>query len=399
MIRKLPLLFVLFIVFSTAASHGRAESDARELMAPENTEQGIEHLLMVAHPRRNAPLNPKALKEVMEFFLSPKADTTGYYAEKREGINSAYFEFELNTDLGRILRYAFNPSIPSQAFRPSSVRYSSWSEIDGEKQGLAGLPSRMADLSEPVIVRGIEDEVITPDTNTGGYYGYSLDKTLILMKHEGHNVFISLTKQKGRSSIGKKGAVMGSDEDWNYFYSGEDGLSKTGLGWVDSYIYNSIAISIYYEVDADRPLVKCGIFKWLGAGWAGLNVVTGGPIRTGLNRYARDLKTMIENPDLPEPDVLTNKFSALKRLPLEELKLRYSPYLAHIRDKAEKAGTLSRRSYLEMLKNGAYLARMNRDEVEGALVLEEMKCIVKKGCNNPDFRAAIINEKTGLTGR
>ena len=44
------------------------------------------------------------------------------------------------------------------------------------------------------------------------------------------------------SNIGRKGCVVGDDANWNYLYSDETGLTKTGLGWVDSYMYDAHSI-------------------------------------------------------------------------------------------------------------------------------------------------------------
>ena len=126
---------------------------------------------------------------------------------------------------------------------------------------------------DPVVVRGVETVEITPDINTGTYYKYDLDRTMILFKHQGRNVFVSLSRQKGQSEVGKKGVVVGDDEDWNYLYSGEKGINKTGLGWVDSYMYGSSSIILFYEPDPDNPMVKCAVFKWLRAGWKKINMV------------------------------------------------------------------------------------------------------------------------------
>lgn len=340
----------------------------------------------ISSHKTGTPFNPETVHELLSFLLTTKSDDVLYYAKKREGVNSAYSETEIKTGLDRIIRYAFNPLIPSQVFRPSSVRHSSWRTIESNEKNITQLPSSLTDRSEPVITRGIEHEVTTPDLNTGGYYEYQIERTGILMKHEGHNVFISLNRQDDKSEVGKKGGVIDSDDKWNYFYSGEEGLSKTGLGWVDSYIYSSLSLAIYYEVDAKKPLVKYGIFKWLSAGWAGINVVKSKHIRTGLNRYSRDLKIMIENQGLPDVKEMVNHFSILKNLSVNELKSRYGPYLANITSKYENDKVFSRRSFSKLIKSGKYLEQMSRKELEGALVLEEMKCLTGNNCNSAEFK-------------
>jgi hypothetical protein len=75
------------------------------------------------------------------------------------------------------------------------------------------------------------------------------------------------------SDVGKKGYVMGTDDDWDYFYSGKPGLTIPALGWVKSYMYGSSGINIYEEIDPQAGKVRCAVFKWLRAGWSGVNMV------------------------------------------------------------------------------------------------------------------------------
>ena len=44
------------------------------------------------------------------------------------------------------------------------------------------------------------------------------------------NVIITVSAQTDVSSVGKKGYVLGADEDWDYFYSGKKGLTIPALG-------------------------------------------------------------------------------------------------------------------------------------------------------------------------
>ncbi len=384
MIKKTADLTILLFFFSFLTAQAYGGSNFKEVKLPDNIKAGIDHLRSISHHKTAVTFNPEAVNELLSFVVSPKPDDVRYYGPKTDGVNSAYSEFGINSGLARILKYAFNPLIPSQVFRPSSVRYSSWRSIDGAGKIPARFIEGMTDRSEPVIIRGIEREMTTPDVNTGGYYEYGSERTDILMRHKGNNVFLSLTRQNGRSTVGRKGGVIGADDKWNYFYSGKEGLSRTGLGWVDSYIYSSLTLSVYYEIDGRKPFVKCGILKWLSAGWAGINVVGTIPIRVGLNRYARDFKIMMENSRLPAVKEMINRFSVFKGLSIDELKAKYVPYLAAITSNYKNDKILSRRSFSKLIKSGGYLNQMNRKELESALVLEEIKCIVGKNCNNHD---------------
>ncbi len=101
------------------------------------------------------------------------------------------------------------------------------------------------------------------------------------MKHKGRPALISVSNQKGISDVGRKGLILGNDEDWNYIYSGEAGTTLPGTGWADTYMYGSASITIYYELGTNPKQVKCAVFKWLDAGWLGINFVKPAHIRKG----------------------------------------------------------------------------------------------------------------------
>ena len=103
----------------------------------------------------------------------------------------------------------------------------------------------------------------------GAYYRYDMDRLMVLMNHRGKDVFISVTRQKKPSTVGRKGAIIGKDTDWNYFYSGEKGLSKTGFGWVSSYMYDAFSVAVFFEPVANQPRTRVVNFKWLNAAGAG----------------------------------------------------------------------------------------------------------------------------------
>ena len=75
----------------------------------------------------------------------------------------------------------------------------------------------------------MQRESDTPDLNTGVYHEYDLKRTLILLNHKGRQVLVSLSKQIDKSDVGKKGIILGNDNDWNYYYSGEPGFTRPAL--------------------------------------------------------------------------------------------------------------------------------------------------------------------------
>jgi hypothetical protein len=233
-------------------------------------------------------------------------------------------------------------------------------------------------LDQPVMVTGVEHEEITPDLNTGAYYGYDLNRTLILMKYQGRPALISISRQKNVSDVGKKGVVLGKDGNWDYFYSGQNGLNKPGLGWVNSYMYDSYTISIFIEQGGSSPLVHCGIFKWLRAGWADMNMVQNQHIYRGLQRYTNTVKEILEYPSLPEADNMAEIFSIIKAFSADELRDKVNKYIIQLSQKYSEDTGSGGKLIAEILKDNSYLSQLNQYQMQSVLAVEYIKFLLGK---------------------
>ena len=69
------------------------------------------------------------------------------------------------------------------------------------------------------------------------------------MKHEGRFVLLAISKQASISEVGKKGVILGQDENWTYLYSGQNGINRPGLGWVSSYMYDSYSVWVNAQLE------------------------------------------------------------------------------------------------------------------------------------------------------
>jgi hypothetical protein len=346
----------------------------KETKVPDALNQELDHLLTLASPDSKNIFDLRRIEKVLDFVASSKSSSVLYYADKKFSANSAYYEFDIQSDLNHILRYAFNPEIPSFAFMPSSVRLSYWSEVNGHKQPLPKLWDSLPNPDSPVIVKGVEHIEITPDLFSGAYYRYDMDKTLILCNYLGRNLLISISKQKDKSDVGRKGLILGKDEDWNYFYSGEKGLTKAGIGWAQSHIYDSFSVAFYYEINEKSPMVRCGTFKWLRAGWANLNLVKKEHIHKGLERCSNDFKTILELPSLPQFSELAKMFSNYKKLSLDDLRKKVKPHLRILESLIDNEKSRFK-SFAELIRSGKYLTQMTRQEMQAILVLEYVKSL------------------------
>jgi hypothetical protein len=373
-------LIILAFLFQAASAPGA--EPLTKIQVPVSLSPGLAHLLDLVDPEKQQSFQPDKIKKLLEFVATPKDPGAMYFADPRLGSPSAYYDFDIRQHFDRILKYAFNPNVPSYLMTPSSIRLSHWQEV----QGLGGqLPLfwRMIDEQEgPILVNGLEFVENTPDVFSGAYYSYHLYRTLILFKDNNRKVMISISKQKGKSDVGKKGYVLGSDDNWDYFYSGKPGLSMPGLGWVRSHMYDSYGINIYYEIDPYAPLMRFAAFKWVRAGWSKINVVKKHHIHNGIKRFAKSFKQIMEYPSLPGIDAFGDAFSKIKALPEDELKERMKIYLDILENRYGRDYRPPRAWSPRVFKDKSPWFQMSTEAMQSVLMVEYMKHALGKSDTN-----------------
>ena len=166
----------------------------------------------------------------MDYVLTSK-NGKEYSLPESNQCSGAYYEFDTRIAFPRFMEYSYSSLVPAIIAKPSSLRYSIWSAPGSDMQKMPGSWSVISPDEAPVVIRGMQHDSNTPDLITGVYYEYDLQRTLILLNHKGQQVLISISKQVDKSNVGKKGVILGNDNDWTYFYSNEPGTMKTGLGW------------------------------------------------------------------------------------------------------------------------------------------------------------------------
>ena len=344
---------------------------------PSSLNPVFEYFLALNQPEFSGSVNSKMINDLVAFVLTPKNQNRLYHSDGPFKMTSAYHEFTFEKELTRILKLAYNPDLPSFLTNPSSVRLTYWTRFE---DGLENLPKLWEFLDEgelPIIAKGHAIVENTPDLNTGGYYRYGLDRTLILAKYQGNNALISLSKQTGRSEVGKKGLVFGPDEDWNYLYSGKKGLNKSGLGWVKSYMYDSFSAVVYCEIPGETPQVKCGTFKWIDAGWGKINMVKEHHIHRGLLRFAKAFKNVVENPTLPEVPVMAQAFEKIQTMEIGNLQQVYLAYLKSFRENHADNKALSNGWIANIVSDGQ-VEKMDPRELRAAIMLDYIKGLLGK---------------------
>jgi hypothetical protein len=300
--------------------------DSEEL--PKELTSGLAYLIKISDDHGSKGFDSTKISQVLDFIIKDKKKRI-YFSDLDKKKASAYSDYNIGIGLKKCIGYLFNPVVPSAFAAPMSVRLSSWKPLNN-KFTFADFKSKYDNLKDPVIVKGTEHTETTPDDTTGGHYAYDLKNTCFLFKYKGRKVFLSLNKQKKISTVGKKGYPFGSKNDPYNLYTDDEGLTTFGLGWVSSYVYDSLSMSFYIS-DGDNR-IKCGAFNWMNAGWAGNNMAGKKNIFAGIHKYGAGIKSMFENKALPSPEVLKKSFLRLQEVPKGQLLTSVKKFYA----KAEK---------------------------------------------------------------
>jgi hypothetical protein len=345
---------------------------------PEDARRGIVHLLSLVGPGAPAAFHPDELGGLLRFVDQRKDPEAVYVADAIDGASSGYLDVDVRMAMAEFLQRTFHPTVPWFTTTPSSLRLTAWTKTDPPGQGFPRLWDLLDSTGPPVVIRGMETVENTPDLFTGGYYRYELFRTLILFRNGDRRVLISLSRQAGPSGVGKKGYILGQDDDWNYFYSGEPGLTVTGLGWVHSYMYDSVGITIYTEMDRKAATVRAANIKWVRAGWSQINVVNRDHILRGMQRFARTLKTILESPRLPSVQTMEADMARISQLTDAEIRGRIRTYRDVLAVRSERAKDGDRKSLPESFWDEGVWSRMTREEMESTLILETFKAHLGK---------------------
>jgi hypothetical protein len=355
-----------------------ASNAAEALNLPPDAAAGVQHLLSLVGPDSRQAFQPERIDGLLSFIDGPKQPGAIYSAEPIDGSASAYTEVDVRMSLAAFLQYTFNPAVPWFATTPSSQRWTSWSRTEPPWQQFPNVWELLSAAEPPVVIRGMESVENTPDIFSGAYYRYDLYRTLILLRRADRNIVISLSKQKDRSEVGKKGYVLGPDDDWAYFYSGEPGLTVGGLGWMSSYMYDSVGISIYAERSPSGRTVRTANVKWVRGGWSNLNVIKNEHIHKGMQRFAQTLKSILESPRLPSVKDLEESAARIARLTDAELRDKIRIYRGILLTRAERLPGGARKHLPESFWDESVWERMGREAMESALVVENLKVYLGK---------------------
>lgn len=369
--------FGLFLVLLLVRGGGHAFE--REIRVSQEQMEALDYLRGFVGPRRAdlKEFRPEKIAAVLQFVAGAKENGILHHADGADGTPSAYFETDIARRLDEVVRLTDSAEVPAVFTAPATVRLARWESIDTPDRRLPKLWEHLPELSSPVLFTGIEHLVNTPDQSTGAYYEYDLYRSVMLTKADGRNLLINLSSQTGISDVGKRGLMVGPDEQWDYLYTGQPGLNRRGLGWVDSHMYDSYSVAFYLE-NAAGTAVRFGIFKWLRAGWANLNLVRRVHIYEGVRRYADTLKQILEDRRLADISALTRSLREIRRLPEDRLRQMVQAYLTALQKQIEVPGLLSANEMRTLFQERGYMNALGYEEMQSILILEYLKHMLGK---------------------
>ena len=381
--RGLAALGLALLILCLFATGAMAEDEPKGLMDVNlsakptplagDVEKGLGHLFKVLEDQ-SVPLDVAAIAPMLNFVANVDADPKDIEPAKRFGGRGICLRRDVTTDLTRILQYFYNPDIPNYLLCPAVLRMSGWQPGSEFLNRPTGLWEELPNLNEPVVVRGREFEVTTPDSFAEAYYGYYLDRLIILVKYQGRNVLISVSQQDGKSDVGRKGAIL-DDKRWDYFYSGLEGLNRGMIGWMDTFTYAAGSVQVFVEQDADAPRSTVFLFKWLKAGWAGMNVVQRSHIYDGTLRYVRSFAKVVESKDIT-PEFLAAGLKDVLNLPKDRMDALIAEYARNFEARFKDDPKLQDSDYAKVIRDGGYAKVLDDKARRSVLALEKLKSML-----------------------
>ena len=339
----------------------------------EGVEKGISHLFTVLEDK-SVPLSVAQISPMLDFVINGPVDPKDIAPAKRFGGQAICLRQDVSANLSTILKYFYNPAIPNYLLCPAVLRMSGWHKGSDFLKRNKGLWEELPTLNEPVVTRGREFEVTTPDSFAEAYYGYDLNRLMILVKWGGKNVLISVSQQDGKSEVGRKGAIL-DDNRWDYFYSGLEGLNRGMIGWMDTFTYASGSVQVFVEQDAQAPRSTVFLFKWLRAGWAGMNVVKRSHIYDGTLRYVRSFSKVVESTELT-PEFLMAGLKDVLSLSDKEMDALIRQYAHNFEARFKDNPKLMESDYADVIENGGYAAVLDTRARRSVLALEKLKSLL-----------------------
>lgn len=263
----------------------------------------------------------------------------------------------------------YDPVIPDYALFPCSIRYS---ETTADRQQLYDTIIRRPPVSNSLVhVSYMLKEYNTPNLHSGACYAYTNRKTFIRTTLRDRDIMVSLTKMQGTSTISKRGVPVGSEDDYLYYYSNDEGVIVPGFFWVKSRIYYSRSAVIHVSLTSN--MVACASFSWLRAGWGGVNVTRSFHIYAVLRTIIDFQHSLMNSPNASSDNIqrIVREVDAMKEDAINREYDRYCRYVKEYDKKGQgKLFTLKRPTKLASWYDHTTLAQMSQ-KFRKAIIIQE----------------------------
>ncbi|MCL1889470.1 MAG: hypothetical protein FWF99_03070 [Desulfovibrionaceae bacterium] len=355
-ILKHVLIFFLLLAGNAAAASFQPDSPINEAV-----ETAIKRILSCKE--KNAPLpDIEELAPLLEYMTVASGGSENQHPAKRDEGSGIYWRGLIEKPFAATLRYLFNPGISPELVHPASVRRGEIFPDSGVLNLSKPLWELLPELGEtPLVLRGEEYEEITPDDFSGSYYAYKMKNLVLFFKYLDTPMLLRVSWQNGESEKGRKGAFCGQYGDWNFVFTSDSGGTATGLGWLSTYMYGSAALMLYYPMDDRRTGYV--MFKWLNAGWSGINVVNRSHILSGADRNFAGMREVIRADgglSVEELEEITHDTAHYDRFTMLTM---LAPYCQELDRLSRDDSVLRRSEFQKILSGGKYASSLNDDEL------------------------------------
>lgn len=339
---------------------------------PQDVEALVAALLESA--KKNTP--PPSVEQLAPFLqYVQKNRSATQELEKRDPGLGVYSSGSMNMPLQRLVRYSFDPTIPGESLYPTAARRNFWMPESELVSKNIKLWEKMGS-ADTLVVHGREYEEVTPDASSGCHYFYYLNRMVMLFMYEGQQYVLAVSRQEAPSSIGRRGFILGDDNNWDYVYTNKNGTNLSMVGWADTFMYDSATIAVYFSDAANPQKTEYAYFKWVKAGWSGLNVVEREHIAVGTERFLASFKRILEHPALPKPEEISAAYGALQAKDDASLRAMLAPYAKALEAKAKEFSVTREKDFQAVLKDGKYAESMARQELVSELLKQHMRRVL-----------------------
>ena len=373
------LCFCLFLIPTFASAAMQIPDPKEKASLPGPVANALETIIKAA--QSGSDVEPAAFDLLLEYSAGTAMGTGSRILPERDEGHGVFYYCPVPVSLQDVLDYTMNPKVPHAAIYPNSVRRGAW--LEGSLADAAShfnLPA-----SAVTQLHAKEYEQITPDENSGIYYAYTLNRlfalTPVQIEGNGKSALFQISVQNGKSENGLKGAILGPDKDWNYAYTGVQGSTLPMVGWAETNIYGAITINIWVEQEEGKAYLYS--YKWLKAGWSGMNMVKTNHLTAGVNRYLEGLHQMMGSAKRPSPESLVQIAAKYAAMSNEEQIAALADFSRNMEALAA-AVDVTDGDFQKVLTDGAYAASMSREDREAELI----RLFVKQQLGLPFSNAA-----------